>query len=406
MNTRVTLASLLVATSAFASAQLDLGTTDASDGVSQVFPGNGLTFNLAEAATGTWNSPAPVPGKGVYDPQLWAVVYKFSSINWQENTVISFVPHPSGCPVIFLSQGNVTINTNFTLPYFIGGFGGGQTSQTSLGSGGLGPGGGSLNTVSGLYGGNGSYATSSPASNPHLGNGQVYGNPAILPLIGGSGGGTSQSVSFGGAGGSAILIASRETFTFGGYIGAPGQSLNGVSIGGSGSGGAIKLMGQTFNSAPGANLVVSGGTSNVGVAAGEGRIRIEANTFGTLPSSPNPISTATAGPVAKIFATNLTPKVTISKVGGISAPTDSRGTFNSPPDVNLNAPGSQTVEVTCENVPVNGTWSVFVRGVPRNGQDVTYTATYATGNLAWSTWTVNVPFTEGNQVLQVRAKKN
>lgn len=137
-----------------------------------------------------------------------------------------------------------------------------------------------------------------------------------------------------------------------------------------------------------------------------GRIRLEANSFGTLPSCNPSASIANSVTTAKMFATNLTPKATISKVGGLTSPADPKGSFYSIPDINLNSAGTQAVEVTCENIPVDGTWSVFVRGTPRNGDATTYTATYATGNLAWSTWTVNVPFTEGNQVLQVRAKKN
>jgi hypothetical protein len=401
MNIRVTLASLLVATSAFASAQIDIGTLDSSDGASTWSnPFNPLFINLAEASTGTWDGISPVPGKGIYDPSKWVVVYKFSSINWGGNYGVVLQPHPSGAPAVFLCQGDVTITSNVSVPPQVGGFPGGlPSSNGTLGSAGLGPGGGARSS-GGQLAGPGSYSTRATGNVGWNDGGAVYGNPAILPLVGGSGAGSPAGAE-GGHGGGAILIASRTTMSIpSGGIFATGGYRNFVNDAG-GSGGAIKLIANTFNSSAGVNLSATGQ-----YLGGAGRIRIEANTFGPVPNSNPSASIATAGSVAKIFATNLTPKSTITKVSGINTPVDPRGNFNAIPDVNLTTAGTQSVEVTCENIPVDGSWSVFVRGVPRNGEATTYTATYAAGNLAWSTWTVNVPFTEGNQVLQVRAKKN
>lgn len=400
MNIRVTLASLLVATSAFASAQLDLGTLDSSDG-NYTWSGGNNTLDLRNAAVGTWDGISPVPGNGIYDPAKWVVVYKFNNFNIQFGN-LNFIEHPSRCPVIILVQGTVSVNScNIIVPVNVGGFNGGIPGAQGLpGSAGLGPGGGGLSASSPSYGGAGGYATAGAGGvNP----GPIYGNPAIVPLIGGSGAGARDYYAqYGGNGGGAILIACKNQMTItNSSIFANGDIGNSGSCG---SGGAIKLMAQSLN-LPSSGLSARGAQydSNLG---GAGRIRLEANSFGELGGSVPAASTATAGAVAKIFATNLTPKSAISKVGGISTPADPRGSFSFLPDVNLSAAGTQTVEVTCENIPVDGSWSVFVRGVPRNGDATTYTATYATGNLAWSTWTVSVPFTEGNQVLQVRAKKN
>ncbi len=397
MNIRVTLASLLVATSAFASAQLDLGTTDASDGDLNVNYNGSYVFDLGAAATGAWDSPSPVPGKGVYDPAKWVVVYKFNDFSLNYSNVY-FSPHPSKCPVIFLVQGNATsYGSNFYLASQVGGFGGGLMGASGFAPhDGLGPGGGKSSFIDGILPGAGSYATAGTSPN----SGATYGNPAILPLIGGSGSGVRAAYGQAGfAGGGALLLACRNSFVSSSNFQAKPE-WSGDGNRSPGSGGAIKIMAHTLNMLS-ANIDASG-TLN----SGQGRIRLEANSFVNLPTcTPSP-STATAGPTAKIFATSLTPKTTITKVGGLTAPSDPRGNFTAIPDINLNAAGTQAVEVTCENIPVDGSWSVFVRGVPRNGESTTYTANYATGNLSWSTWTVNVPFTEGNQVLQVRAKKN
>ena len=56
-----------------------------------------------------WDSVSPVPGRGIYDPNKWAVVFKYSSVNVGSGKTVSFINHPSGAPVVWLVQGNVTI---------------------------------------------------------------------------------------------------------------------------------------------------------------------------------------------------------------------------------------------------------------------------------------------------------
>ena len=70
-----------------------------------------------------------------------------------------------------------------------------------------------------------------------------YGNPSILPLIGGSGGGGSGG-SAGGAGGS-ILIGASGTITVTGGLYAKGGS--GTDYSGGGSGGAVRLIPFPYN---------------------------------------------------------------------------------------------------------------------------------------------------------------
>ena len=128
-----------------------------------------------------WSSSnAANAGKGIYDRDKWAVVFKYSSVNIPAGVTVTFKNHPSYAPVVWLVQGSVTIagivsvngKNALTGPGAgtptdpgPGGFRGGAAGPAGSGSG-LGPGGG--NSVA-----NGFYAS-------------VYGNPQILPLIGGS----------------------------------------------------------------------------------------------------------------------------------------------------------------------------------------------------------------------------
>lgn len=50
---------------------------DGSDGTFN--PASSTVVNLANAVTGTWDQPGA--GAGVYDPDKWAVVFKYSSVN-------------------------------------------------------------------------------------------------------------------------------------------------------------------------------------------------------------------------------------------------------------------------------------------------------------------------------------
>jgi hypothetical protein len=112
----------------------------------------------------------------------------------------------------------------------------------------------------------------------------TYGNAFLLPLIGGSGGrGERNTGSGGGAGGGAILIASSVSIRVNGQVlvdgGRHGDWTSGESRGGSGSGGAIRLVAPSFDG----NGTIS--AKGLSLSLGKGRVRIETtqNTFtGTL----------------------------------------------------------------------------------------------------------------------------
>ena len=121
-----------------------------------------------------------------------------------------------------------------------GGFRGGQAEySTGVGrAAGFGVGGGGQPD----HGRGGSYGT--PGNNGPA----IYGNPSLIPLIGGSGGGGGASGgAAGGGGGGAILIACANTLTLAGTVrsdGGAGASPN--YSGGGGSGGAIRIVADTL----------------------------------------------------------------------------------------------------------------------------------------------------------------
>jgi hypothetical protein len=209
--------------------------SDGSDGAFN--PQFSVVIDLGNAATGTWDTPSAVAGNGVYDPTLWAVVFKYTTIDIPAKVTVTFINHPSGAPVVWLASGNVTISGSVKLdganggsssmPFSYaepgpGGFAGGvrlNASPSIPASAGFGPGGGGQ-TEDGTYW-------------------NSYGNVNILPLVGGSGGGGGyppQTGTGGGAGGGAILVASSGSIT----LNASGTMTadGGAGGGWTGSGGA------------------------------------------------------------------------------------------------------------------------------------------------------------------------
>ena len=68
-----------IAACALAAAPVAMGavTVPGADGSDGIFnPNNSVTINLSQAATGAWDSASPVAGKGVYDPDKWAVTWR------------------------------------------------------------------------------------------------------------------------------------------------------------------------------------------------------------------------------------------------------------------------------------------------------------------------------------------
>lgn len=358
-----------------------------------------VTLDLSLAKTAAWDAASS--GNGVYDPNKWAVVYKFNSVNIPAGKTVSFKNHPSGAPVVWLVTGNVNIAGTVSLngehggvrgrPTIPGpgGFAGGSGRDTLsvIAGGGFGPGGGAGN-----YEDYGSYGSSGVGDLP----GVIYGNARILPLIGGSGGsGRSNSTESGGAGGGAILLIVSGNFTLTGEIQAYGGSHSNQS--GGGSGGAIRLIADTVN---GAGKVRATAWSSTG---GDGRVRLETLNFTgnvlTLPSVP----VLTPDEPLVLWPPAAAPSIRVVSVGAKNAPTDPRGSPQTAEiDFQLDNETSSNIVLEAKNVQSDA--SVKVRIVPVYGLPSTQTATFSNGTTALSTWVVNnVNLPEGAFVVQAHA---
>ncbi len=137
-----------------ASAQISVP-SDGSDGALIIT--NNTLIDLAKAVTTNWDANnSGNMGNGVYDPSLWAVVFKYASVSISADATVTFTNHPSRAPVVWLVSGDVTIDGavsldgqgNLRAPALPepgpGGFrgGSGYYSAGAISSPGFGPGGG------------------------------------------------------------------------------------------------------------------------------------------------------------------------------------------------------------------------------------------------------------------------
>ena len=301
---------------------LNIPGADGSDGVLTITVAdctNGVyTIDLGRAATKQWDAKPTTAGCGVYDPEKWAVVFKYSSVQIDEGCTLKFVNHPSNPPVYWLVSGDVTINGEINLDGDRGqdnedigvtvcakpgpgGFAGGlsltqNSGNTYYGGGGYGPGGATSQirrkksgyTMPSVVGGGGSYATkgnSNSSTNSDITNssdaGSLYGDETLVPLVGGSGGAgyngadndymTMIGGGAGGAGGGAICIAAKGTVSLAGNIKARGNRGGGYRkvhngsnqfyfLGGCGSGGAVRILADSISGTGSIDVSSFGGT--------------------------------------------------------------------------------------------------------------------------------------------------
>ncbi|MFO7178870.1 MAG: hypothetical protein DIU78_009245 [Pseudomonadota bacterium] len=162
-------------------------------------------------------------------------------------------------PLVLLAPGDVTVRGHLeAVPNGDVGHGGGFSSPNDSGAKGLGPGGGGggFDTAAG---GGGGYCGPGGKGGGEEGaaGGKTYGNPEIVPLIGGSSGGKGSLTDAGPGGGAIQIVAGGElyvtstaTIHVGGGGGTWGSS-------GGGSGGAILLEGETVRVA--GTLAANGG---------------------------------------------------------------------------------------------------------------------------------------------------
>ena len=383
--------------------------SDGSDGA--LSPAVDTVIDLSQAVPGTWsddNAGGDI-GKGVYDVDQWAVVFEYSSVNIPAGVTVSFADHPSKAPVIWLVSGSVNIEGTIDLKggsVYVSGLEG--LVPTSGGPGGFrGGAAGPEGTGDGLgIGGAGS--TGGDGFPVYQSGIREYGNPQILPLMGGSGGqGTGNTAGAGGGG--AIMIACANTISLDGTINSSGgNSL--VGFNGHlhrGSGGAIRLIADQID---GSGLLDCRGgywsmesdeDTSFNQGGSVGRIRIEtANYSPNVTMYPETVAVAPAIP-PQIFPPVNAPTVKILSVDSLTAPADPNAPLSTSADIAIQNDAPITVTLETRNFPLEGV--VQLRVGSKFGNAVFLTATYESGNSTVATWTVTHTFTDGFTSLQARA---
>jgi hypothetical protein len=389
---------------------------DGSDGALSV-TGQDLVIDLSQAVTGNWDDDNTAnAGSGIYDSNKWAVVFKYSSVNIDASSTVTFSNHLSRAPVVWLVDGDVTIDGTVSLngdsgaitPALAepgpGGFRGGMGyySVNVGASAGFGPGGGKTTVSSRGYGAShANTVSSSPA---------VYGNPSLVPLLGGSGGGGAQYPGGGGAGGGAILIACSGTLTVNGQILSNGgngynrTAYDANNDGGGGSGGGIRLVAHTFS---GNGLIEAQGGGGVSYPGALGRVRLERvvnnDTWTAIAPDPSVVG-LTDGDTALLWPTDTAPTVKVISIGNEDVPGDPLASFGTVgADVALAQ--TNTTQVLIETTYVEQASVVTVRVTSRSNAD--YTETVASVDEVISTdpltirWIADIPVNTGYSAIQV-----
>lgn len=383
MKTILATLTFLVGTFSAAVAQLTIP-SDGSDGVFN--PTANVEIDLSRAVTGTWgDSNTANAGNGIYDAVKWAVVFKYASVNIPEGVTVTFANHPTHAPVVWLVQGTVTIAGTVNVNGKSGFLNGGSAAlvPTEPGPGGFrgGPGGPSGRGYGLGIGGALNYPQY--AAN--------YGNPQILPLIGGSGSGAYNTSSSGAGGGGAILVVSSGTIQLSGSITATGGTLAGAGSEWFGSGGAIKLIG---------NQVTGAGTVNAGTT---GRVRIETNSLAaSIITTPSTIAVP-PGTTPTIFQAATSPTVKIISVDGVPSPADPTAPLISSADIAIQKNTPVIIVLETRNFATAGA-VVSVRIGNKYGNPTSVNATLdAGGTTMVSTWRVSTTLAPGFVTLQARA---
>lgn len=368
--------------------------SDGSDGMLNITTNTVIDLRLASRGSWDMNNQANT-GNGVYDSNKWAVVFKYKSVNIDAGATNTFLNHESRAPVVWIVQGDVTINgvvtidgkaAASTIPETYtpsepgpGGFRGGASSPLGSGAG-YGIGGGYSDTQGGSYAG-------------------VYGNPQILPLIGGSGGHPYSPFGAGvssGAGGGAILVVAGGNVTINGSISAKG----GVgyyyyqSLAGGGAAGAIRVV---------ADKVLGWGNIDASAISGgtAGRTRIEANSLApTLNIFPN-VSAVPPGTTPVIWPPDSAATVRVLSVDTQPAPADPLAAVAGTADIPIQNNGPVDILLETKNLPTNGV--VSVRLNPKYGQAVWLNAAIVSGDINIATWKATTTPPAGFFTLQARA---
>ena len=382
-----------------------------------------IQAQFSSGSTGADGAFSPVASTTLQVPP--SGVFNFTTVNIPQNVEVRFTKNAANTPITILATGAVVlggrifvdgghVNGRFGGAGGPGGFRGGNggTPVDSInGTTGDGPGGGGAGiggATGNATGGGAGFLVVGQAGILKNGDGIAgqagprYGTRTLLPLIGGSGGGGGSSFTGsnvigggGGGGGGAILIASSVSITFpdnsdstrGIYSrGGEGGPRFAAHSGGSGSGGAIRLVSNTISGTP--CFDVRSLPNNFNVAVGSpGTIRVEAfNLSQYVPRCST--NEQTLGQPNPVTLPN-TPTLVIASVGGVSAPANPAGSFTAPPDIVVPTSVANPVPVVVNGTNLPSGTAVQVKLTPESGNPTTVAGTL-TGSTASSTATVNL----------------
>ena len=381
---------------------------DGSDGALLIT--ENTVIDLSEAVNADWDTDNEAnAGKGVYDAAQWAVVFKYSSVTVDAGVTLSYSNHPSHAPVVWLVSGDVSVEGTLNLngsngalaPGLAepgpGGFRGGMGYYTPGvdASAGFGPGGANFTGDQGYGGSYGSQGGGGPAT---------YGNPSLIPLIGGSGGGgDGNGNAGGGGGGGALLIASAGTLTVNGSISAKGGSRPEDHSGG-GSGGGVRLVADTL---AGSGVVNAVGGTGWSFHGGVGRTRVEyVSDTSTLVVTPlASVVPLVDGSSALLWPPASAPQARVVSIGGEVVGEDPMAAFGTH-GADAVLPELSTTQVVVETIDVEEASQVKVRVTPRI--NVAFTEVDAVVDTVISTspltllWTADIPVQVGYAAVQVK----
>jgi hypothetical protein len=351
---------------------------DGSDGV--FAPLTNVVIDLSQAVTGSWdmNNTANA-GRGVYDPEKWAVVFKFQSVTVLEGVTVRFANHPSRAPVVWLVQSNVVIDGEVNLK------GEPADDDASLAN---------INKQGGPGGFRGGLGKNPEYPNYYrngMGPGDCfdgwyynsYGNAQILPLIGGFGMLSYAGGRRGAGGGGAILIACACDIGVEGSITADGgDSWLG------GAGGAIRLV---------AREVRGGGVFYYS----RGRFRLECITHHLTNPAFADSFPVNPGPTPVIWPPSDAPKARIASVAGNPVPDEPLAALNGQPDLTIAVNQPVDVMIETKNFPIEG--SVSLRVIPKYSNAFWVSAQYVSGSFAQALWKATPTFPTAYCAMIVRA---
>jgi len=348
-------------------------------------------------------------------------IFQFTLVNIPTDVTVRFRPDKAGAsPIIWFVQGAVQIDGSLDLngdagssdPVGLfaapgsGGFGGGLGAHPpSQALQGFGPGAG---TNPGHGAGHG---TAGVTDNCTLDLTTIYGNPFLVPFLGGSGGSGGGFITTvgggGGAGGGAILIASAMPIVINGMINARGGDAGvvGPNEGGGGSGGSIRLVSPSISGT--GELRTDGGdglTPGICGDGGIGRIRLETLDLSGLSTVVGNTRVVTLAPNTPLDPSDF-PSLRVVQVGVVPVPENPNSGFN-PADVVIDEQATLTIYVEASGIPL----SVVVDATIWNESlgiialDTLFTA--LTGTVEASTASATATFPAGFSLIFINATWN